>query len=326
MPSEDQNDPIPNATYDWNTYAQFRPKYPPATTKLIMDYHRAHSNSLRLAHDIGSGSAIYVPTLSEYFQHVHVSDPNASNLSQARQRLDAWYAENWWKAKFSFSRTSAEEADTCVARGSVDLCTFMMAAHWTEGDGEGFVRAVGGSLAPNGTLEVVQYNPCPRVIGNERVAEKVKRLYTTYGRVITEKIPWARSLVEKNNSPLDWIHLPEGVFIQDVTKRIKINAHSRESDELFRIPGQEGLVAESRVGSEQRKYWFDEGRDQEAEGWRLEVGREWFRGHLESLRQGEFMEVYEEDLGEVERVIGEATGDGKVVVEWAVAVLLATKK
>ncbi|KAF2163640.1 hypothetical protein M409DRAFT_57147 [Zasmidium cellare ATCC 36951] len=326
MSSHKDKEAIPNATYDWDNYAHYRPRYPPATTKLIMDYHRAHSNSLRLAHDIGSGSGVYVPTLSEYFQHVHVSDPNVENLSQARQRLDKWYAENWWKAKFTFSQTTAEQANECVANGSVDLCTLMMSAHWTEGNGEKFVAAVAESLAPNGTLAVVQYNPCPRVVGNERAAEAVRELYTTYGRVIREKIPWARGLVEKNNSPLDWVDLPEGVFIQGVTKRVKINAYSRESDELFCIPGQEDLWAESRVGKEQRKYWYDEGRDKEAEGWRMEVGKEWFRGSLESLRQGEFMEEYEQVLMEVERVIRETTEDGRVVVEWAVAILVATKK
>lgn len=186
------------------------------------------------------------------------------------------------------------------------------------------VDAVGRSLSPNGTLAIVQYNPCPRVVGNEAVAKAVRDLYAIWGKVVVKSVPNGRDLIERNNSPLDSIPLPEGLFIQDVTKRIKMNTHGR-GDEVFLVPGQERLVAGSHVGKEHRKYWFDEG-DAEAEGWRFEVGKEWFRGNLLSMQQKENMHLYEEGLREVERRIEETTKDGKVTVEWSVAVLLATKK
>lgn len=102
---------------DWDEHAHYRPVYPPSLEKLIMDYHRAHSNSLRLAHNIGSGTGVFVPTLANYFSHVHVSDPDDSYVELARSRLSAYHENNWARAKFTFSQCPPEKSHLCVAKG-----------------------------------------------------------------------------------------------------------------------------------------------------------------------------------------------------------------
>lgn len=309
---------------NWDKY---RPIYPPSTVKLIMDYHRAHSNSLRLAHDIDSGSGVFVPTLAEYFQHVHVSDTNHTNVAKAREKLGEWYAQNWWKAKFSFSVTAAENADECVACGSVDMVTLMMSAHRT--DIEATVRSVARSLAPNGTLAIVQYSPACTVVDNETVNAAVQSLFKVWGQQImrtadSENGSTAQRGMVQGNSGLDYVPLPEGLFIQDVTKRIKINLRGRV-EKAFVLPGQEGRVACSRVGPDHRKYEFC-CPEKEAEGWQQEVDAAWFRGFISSVEQEGKLHLFEDHFRSVEDAIRDTCSDSTVTIEWTVAVLLATKK
>ncbi|KAK5120721.1 hypothetical protein LTR85_006079 [Meristemomyces frigidus] len=312
---------------DWHSYARFRPAYPASTVKLITDYHRAHSNSLRFAHDIGSGSGVFVPILAEYFQHVHISDSNPTNVSKARQRLGEWYQQNWWKAKFSFSVTAAEEACECGVPGSVDMATLMMSAHWT--DVEAMVQSVGQSLAPNGTLAIVQYNPACTVVGNKPVNAVVQDLFQALGEELVRAAGGDKSLtgqrsMPQSNSGLDYVPLPEGTFIQDVTKRIKINVRGR-GDGAFVVPGQEERVAPSRVGALHRKYDFAF-PDEEADGWRQEVNGPWFRGFISSMEQEGKLQLFEEHFEAIDRKIEDTTAGGMVTIEWTVAILLATKK
>lgn len=313
-------------------YAHFRPSYPASTVKLIMDYHRAHSNSLRLAHDIGAGSGNFTPVLAEYFQHVHVSDSDASNLSNARERLGNVYAQNWWKGKFSFSTTAPELAGECMVDGSLDMATLMMCAHDT--DIEAVVRSVGRSLAPNGTLVVVQYNPACKVVDNEPVNAALQDLFRALGtelvrigrvrgREIGDWPAWLREMAQRN-AGIDYVPLPEGQFIQDVTKRIKINAR-RRGNGAYVWPGQEDYSAHSLVGSLHRKYNF-EWPEEEAEGWRQDVDIAWLRGLVGNIMQGEGSQLSDEHFHAVEQSIQNTSADGKVAIEWTVAILLATKK
>ncbi|CAK3749743.1 Hypothetical predicted protein [Lecanosticta acicola] len=311
---------------NWPTYQHYRPSYPAATENLILTYHRSHSNSLRLAHDVGAGAgaAIFAPRLAEYFQHVHISDPSPTTLSRAREKVGEFYRENWWKGTFSLSLGTAEACQEAFARQSVDLVSLMMMAHWPEDTGR-MMDAVAESLAPNGTLVVVSYAPCCSVVGDAGVNTALEGLWEAWGSNFARD---ADRRIERNNSPLDFIGLREeegdGVWLQDVTKRIKINFRDR-GDAAFVIPGSGGRVAESKVGEKQRKYLFSD-EDEEGAGWRKEVDAAWFRGYIGSLEKEENLGSYEEHLRELERVIREMTKDGTVVVEWAVSILLATKK
>ncbi|KAH9836018.1 methyltransferase gedG-like [Teratosphaeria destructans] len=301
----------------------YRPDYPPSTTKLITDYHRAHSNSLRLAHCIGLNpqTTTFLKTLADYFQHIHVSDPDPDNITRARAELGKWYQENWWKAKFSFSATGAEEAELPFAERSVDFCCLMNCA-WRAEDVDGMVGAVGRSLTPNGTLVVVEVGVACRVVDDVAVDEAVQNFFRAVGE---EMVSGAGNAdlrgIEQRNSGVDYVPLLDPYFIQDVTKRIKINVKAR-SDSPFAISGQEHLVAASRVGPLHREYEYAR-PDAEAEGWSHVVDAGWFRKHVGSLTHKGNTAPFEQKLKDVEASIRVLE---KVVVDWPVAILLATKK
>ena len=160
--------------------------------------------------------------------------------------MDAWFAEHWWKGRFTFSVTKAEKADEIAAKGSVDLVTLIQCAHLTDHDE--MVDSAARSLGPNGTLAVVQINPAPTVVSNDVVREAVTRLFHFWGRNMLEAKGGKESLMgtrylPQGNAGVECIPLPEGAFIQDVTKRIDINVRGRGKTP-HAIPGFEDLVGD----------------------------------------------------------------------------------
>ncbi|KAK3686961.1 hypothetical protein LTR37_019315 [Vermiconidia calcicola] len=311
---------------DWDESAYYQQRYPPSLDKVIMDFHRAHSNSLRLAHDVGSGSILFASRLAEYFQHVHASDRKSANIERARQRLDSWHAENWWKGKFTFSVTPAEKAHEIAALGSVDLVTLIECAPWTDQDA--VVDSVAKSLAPNGTLAVDTTNPAPTVIGNELVNALVRELFDFWINALLQELhpnsTIGKRYLAQANSGVECVPLPEGKFIQDVTKRIDINTHGRGSD-AHALPGHEDMALPSRAHPDHRRYEFSS-EDPEGRGWRYEVEASWFRGLIGSTGKEGRLHVYESRLREIERAVTETTSTGTVMIEWTVALLLGTRK
>ena len=245
-------------TVDWDQYTRYRPPYPPSVEKLIMDYHRAHSMSLRLAHDVGSGSGVFARRLAEYFQHVHVSDPTPAFIEQARQRLDKWFTDHWWKGRFTFSLTSGEQAHEVAAKQSVDLVTLMQCVHWIYQDQ--MVQSVAASLAPHGTMAVVVVHPAPRGCGNTTVDRAVQRLFEFWIDNVLESAGGKDSTMAKRFLPQAFsgvgsVRLAESSFAQEVTERIDINVHNRGTTP-FAVNGYEHLAAPSRATPLHRRYEF----------------------------------------------------------------------
>ena len=312
---------------DWDRYDRYRPKYPASLVKLVMEFQRAHSNAFRFAHDVGSGSGVFAPNLAEYFQHVHVSDPKAGFIEQARERLDVWFEKHWWKGRFTFTVTPAEKAGEIAAKRSVDLVTLMQCAHWTDQDD--MVRSVAASLTPNGTMALVHIHPEPTVVGNDAVSTLVRRLFEFWVENIIEAAGGTdsklyKSYLPQSNAALESVHLPEDLFIQDVTKRIYINVRGQGSS-AFIVSGSEGMVADSRASPQHRRYEYSSD-DSEGTGWRYDVEGSWFRGYISTLVQEGSLGEFEEHFKDIETAVNETSPNGKVTVEWPVAVLFATRK
>ena len=130
----------------WEEFKRTGPRYPPSLEKLIMDYHHKHSKSWQLAHDMGSGSGVYSPTLARYFRHVHISDPTPAGLTNSRLAMSDWSAENKKsRGRFTFSTSKAEQGHETVADRTVDMAIMMEGAHFTSPDS--MVRSAGQSLS-----------------------------------------------------------------------------------------------------------------------------------------------------------------------------------
>ncbi|KAK4961981.1 hypothetical protein LTR10_002475 [Elasticomyces elasticus] len=198
------------------------------------------------------GSGRFARQLAKYFQHVHVSHPKLAELGIIRDCLGSWYAQHWWEAKFSFSVGLPEHAADCAVPGSVDLVTVMDSAH--SANTTDIVRSVAESLASNGTMAIVQREPYPLIVSSHEVNAIARSLF---------------ALTDTNvrSSGLDHIALPEGLFIQDVTKRIEINTAGRV--DASSSPESTG------VHPAHRRYSFSHSA-KEAAGWSEQVDAQWF--------------------------------------------------
>ena len=277
---------------------------------------------------MGPGSGVFATKLAEYFQHVHVSNSNASFIKHAREVIDRWFAEKWWKARFTFSVTQPETANEAVAKRSVDLTTLMQCAHLT--DQEAMIHSVADSLTSKATLAIVQINPAPYVIDNDAVKQAVDRLFAFWGENTLETGGGPQSLMgttylPQGNAGTHCVPLPDELFIQDSVQRFDINVRERGRTP-HAIPGQEHLVMPSQATSEHEKEEFSSDEDAEGAGWRQEVGVSWFRGLLGTMEQKSRLHLYETHLKEVERVIRATSAIGVVEIEWTVSLLLATRR
>lgn len=109
----------------------------------------------------------------------------------------------------------------------------------------------------------------------------------------------------------------------DVTQRFDINAYT---ETLHCIPGLETLIAPSRANLRHARHQYFSSQDAEGVGWRYEVEAEWFRGVIETLEQNNQLHLYEDHLQEIEKLVKQTSYSGMVEIEWAVAVLLSTRK
>ncbi|KAK3074152.1 hypothetical protein LTR53_003622, partial [Teratosphaeriaceae sp. CCFEE 6253] len=276
---------------DWELYKRAGPRYPASLEQLIMKYHQKHSNSWQLAHDMGAGSGVYAPALARFFRHIHVSDPSTSGIAASRKTLSTWSGLNPKKrGRFSFSVGKPEEAVEAFADGTVDLTVMVDGAHFT--DAEATVRSAAQTLSRGGTLAIITHRPISHVVGNEKVAEAVAKLFDAWGRR-----PWEVACGTDTRSQeqfslgLDFVPLPEDLFTREKSRRITINARGKPR-EFFRVPGvQEGQdsepmspddmfeIATSRVGDKEKQVHYGE-EDEQGRGWRYEVGWESFRTRI----------------------------------------------
>lgn len=320
---------------EWELYKRAGPKYPASLEQLVMKYHQKHGNSWQLAHDLGAGSGVYSPTLARFFRHVHVSDPTTSGLTTSRQLLSTWSKENPTKrGRFTFSVNEPEQAQECAGDASVDMAIITECAHFI--DAEATVRGVAQTLAPGGTLAIITHRPVSNVVGNEKVKEAVQRLFEAWGRR-----PWDVACGTNSKSQqqmslgLDFVPLPKDLFARNETKRITINTHGH-AREMFRVPehDDEDQMSPDEIydmpcsradENEKRVEYGDE--DEQGKGWRHEVGWESFRTRIAMFDGPETVKRLEGHLKEIEALIMKTSPNGvKVVIEWAVAVVLATRK
>ncbi|KAK0297139.1 hypothetical protein LTS00_004418 [Friedmanniomyces endolithicus] len=327
---------------DWELYKRAGPPFPTSIEQLIMKYHQKNNNSWQLAHDMGAGSGIYAMNLARFFRHIHVSDPTQTGLSTSRNTLTEWSTANPKKrGRFTFSVCEPENSTEAFADASVDLVVLMDSAHFT--DAEATVRSAAQTLAPGGTLAIVTHNPISHVVGNEKVAAAVAALFQAWGRR-----PWevACGLEAKSQQRfslgLDFVPLPEELFVREKSTRITINAHGRPRD-FFHVPGVQeesdsmplmGVespeelfeMTTSRVGDKERQVHYGE-EDEQGRGWRYEVGSESFRTRIAVMDSPQMVVRLEPELKEIERLIMRTSPNGvKIVIEWAAAVVLATRK
>jgi hypothetical protein len=310
----------------WEAFKRTGPRYPPSLEKLVMDYHHKHSKSWQLAHDMGAGSGVYSPTLARYFRHVHISDPTPTGLTNSRMAMTSWSAENKKsRGRFTFSVSKAEQGFEAVADRTVDMAIMTEGAHFTAPDS--MVRSAGQMLSKDGTLALVTYSPICRINGNPAANDAVQRLFNAWGTQPWDVVCGEARGKRQFSTGLDFVALPDDVFDTSKTRRITINTTGKGST-AFQVPGVTVDASDSRVHNGERKHdYSSENSDEQARGWRQEVGPEFFRTMTAALVGQGAVQQFDEHFKEIQKIVHETSPNGLMItVEWTVAVLLATRR
>lgn len=310
----------------WESFKRTGPRYPPSLEKLVMDYHHKHSKSWQLVHDMGAGSGVYSPTLARYFRHVHVSDPNTAGIATSRKAMSTWSAENKKsRGRFTFSNAKAEQGHDTVADRTVDMAIMMEGAHFT--NPEAMIPSAAQTLSKDGTLALVSYSPVCRITGNPRANEAVQGLFNAWGAQPWDVVCGEARGKRQFSSGLDFVPIPDDLFDQSKTRRITINTAGKGS-KAFQVPGVTPDASDSKVHNGERRHDFSsENNDDQAKGWRQEVGPEFFRSMTAALAGSGATQQFENHFAEIEKIVYETSPNGfMITVEWTVAVLLATRR
>jgi SAM-dependent methyltransferase len=330
------------ATTNWDHYRQGRPPYPPSLTDIIYGYRRRHPNAAweRLV-DIGAGSGVASTNFLPDFNTIHVSDPSAANIEQARSFLPAYAARLGLAPTLEYSVATGEEVDVHVGEGNADLAICATAAHFIDPDG--LAAAIGKMLRPGGTLAVFSYW-MPTFPGKsaafhdvfERVwdALVLGSLIKAQGSVDDLSTTRLGSVVARRmagKGVLDSLPLPEELFTDP--QRVYINAGSGEIaySQIFRKfePADRKPGGISRVSASDKIVHYETGKDAEAEGWLFEVDKKWLSVFVNTIRpdknklsEDETKEAY----AEWDRIFDEECEGGVLNVLWPAYLALATKK
>ena len=305
-------------TFSWSEYTKYRPAYPAALYDLIFEYHREHRGGLHSAHDVGSGAGIVAAVLSSHFEKVHVSDPSAHNLAQARSMLGDMKTE----CEFSFSQTPAEER--VLPDATVDMVTIFEALHWT--DAPKAMASAAASLKPGGTLALLHYTPRVFVPNSPRAYASWNKLMDAYSRNIYEasgELMDGRRAYPQGDSGLDYVVLSPDVF-ENGAKRIYINTAGRGPRPFAKSQTavDEGWfpVLDSQVGKDDVVE-----KRQDQDDWGRSVDGEWFKSYFETIQPTPDVSRLRDEFAELRAAVDAEPGKLTQIC-WSVALVLATKR
>ncbi|KAK5987849.1 Methyltransferase gedG-like protein [Cladobotryum mycophilum] len=305
---EDIKYPFTIQGLDWANYDTYRPKYPPSMWETWLKHHKFHGGLMDAVHDIGAGLA--AKELSTFFSHVFVSDPGENNIAAARQLLTP-------AAKFTFCQKPAEVP--WLEDSSVDFSSICMAAHWM--NSETSLRNVARSLRPGGTLAMCAYSFMLNFPDSQRLeklwSDAVKTAiggFIDNGDIGLDEMRGMRKFMVG----LDGTAIPDHLFTHVL--RLQINIRSDKIKPFCFVPdGQFELHASQIKASEKVQHMDDR-------GWRTETDVDWLKGYLASSNMPFGDKTWNTpSWREFERIISEDFM-GKIVVEWPVAMILATRK
>lgn len=251
-----------------------------------------------------------------------VSDAGQTNIISAKQNLASPFPTD---SKFTFIHSPAEAVHAFLSPASVDFVSVGMAFHYF--DSPRAVRSLAATLKPGGTLAAVTYGFNLRFPGRPRLS---RLWYAAASRETLRLIregslfPAAVRGLASAMAGLDAVPLPVELF-EPGARRVLVNAAAADED------GQDprrplGFVDEdpcweaapSRVGA------CDARRRVRDRGWRREADVSWLRGFLQSSQMGFGERTWAcAEWRALEEEVQRA--GGSVLVEWPVAVIMATR-
>ncbi|KAJ4412491.1 hypothetical protein N0V82_008760 [Gnomoniopsis sp. IMI 355080] len=332
---------------DWDDYHRYRPRYPDSMLKQWMSYHRLHGGDFDCAHDMGAGPGTLASRLAPLFTNMIISDAGAANIRSAKANLASPSNK---PTKFTFLHTPAEQSHATLPPASVDFVSVGMAFHYF--DAPLAIRSIATMLKPGGTLAAATYGFRLRFPGRPAL----ERLWFAAAskeslRLIREGalFPAAVKGLAAAMAGLDFVELPEAWFEVGAT-RVLVNGDGMDEGEEEKEgdddedddeemqqarstkngsngPGPLAFVEEDACWepSVRRVGPADVCKRTRDAGWRREADCAWLRGFLASCQMGFGQRTWETtEWRMLEEIVRSAEG-GRVLVEWPVAMILATR-
>lgn len=271
---------------------------------------------LLIGHTTGPGTVAI--RLAPRFSHLIVSDAGQANITSAKRNLAS---PSPGGTKCTFIHSPAEAVHAAVAPASVDFVSVGMAFHYF--DAPRAIRSIAAMLKPGGTLAAVTYGFNLRFPGRPRL-DKLWRAAASRESLRLLRagalFPAAVRGLACAMAGLDAVPLPPELF-ESGAQRILINVEEEGAGRpLYFVEEDRGAweVAPDRVGK------TDVRRLVKDRNWRKEADLQWLRGFLASCKMGFGEETWM--VAEWRALEDEVRrAGGSVLVEWPVAVVLATR-
>ncbi|KAI9687410.1 MAG: hypothetical protein M1820_010464 [Bogoriella megaspora] len=313
----------------WDIYLAHRPTYSPSFYEIIYNYHRdIGNNSWHLAKDIGTGPGNVAAILSPKFDKIHASDPGATHVEVAKERL----ARDGIQNVNVYQSTAEKLLSAGVTKpNTVDLLAVAEAMPLMDArtslDSFAQITAKGGTLAIwfygrpifvdplTGGVETTRAARCQRIFDEIciRAYSRIRPMKGTHWEVASSTLfSW-----------LDNVELPEDTWGK--VRRYKWNAdrplafydeaacdHSVVTKHVQRRDGDE-----QRIDVVDRSFWGKE--------WGINEVKEFIGVLLPQFTENLSEEIAKDGFyDELERAMG---GQGaSMKISWPVVLILATKK
>jgi SAM-dependent methyltransferase len=298
--------------FDWNQYISHRPTYSPSFYENIYAHHASlNGNVFEVAHDVGAGPGIIAEQLASKFNKVIVSEPNASYLNVAKNRVSSITSSD-----FEFLPEKAEESS--IASGTVDLVIVSMCIHWT--DTTAAINEFSRQLKKGGTLYIINYAFCT-VLDNPKANALLREIVEDFVDGFEEKPEQVKAVLHRAFKTLscgfDNVGFEEHVW--KGVRRVFVNGEGLntklEPPARFKVERGDIKVGENeeRVFLEGDEAWVMDGCD-----------LEWFKQAFASFEFGGKVEDSREKWDELEDVLGGK--DKKWRVVWPSVHVFATKR
>ena len=329
-------DPSTATTYanlDWDHYVQSRPPYPQSLRDVIYNYRRTHPKALweRLV-DVGSGVGIASTIFASDFNLVYLLDHSPQNNEKARVFLGEWVQRHSLKTKLEITESTAEEGHEFVKDADLLICA--TTAHFIDPDS--LITSAARMLRPGGTLAICSYMVPVFPDQSKHFSDTFCKAVTrTIGLCIPPGDEDAKSLLSRatarisaGDGLLDSVPVPKE-FFEDV-QRVHINPDAEKVMDIFRssfpVPCK---PIPSRVDGDERKLYYNSGKDWQAEGWCFPVDSKWLHNFMATTRPANIEmsdEQYQSMYGEWDRVFESECPSGSTRALWGVNLILATRK
>lgn len=183
------------------------------------------------------------------------------------------------------------------------------------------IKSIAATLKPGATLAAVTYGFKLRFPGHPDLEELWYRVASQESlRLIREGLfPAAVKGLAAAMSGLDFVPLPVELF-RPGARRIMVNADESDERPLYFVDEDRSCwePAPNRIGpSDSREFVNDQ-------SWRRKADAAWLRGFLASSQMGFEQQTWDTDeWKELESLV--LSAGGQVIVEWPVAMILATR-